>query len=172
MTLWWFSQISLVSPLANAIAIPIISFIVTPLAMLGVVLPWWLGDTCLWLSHQAFWVVAWFLKPMAEWEWAVIHGAKPWGWMLVIALIGVALSIRPGPLIHAWKSRLFGTCICLSLLIPRQWLFGNGIAHGEFEMLVWDIGQGSAVLIKTKEHHLLYDLMVHYLHGVLVQMVS
>ena len=157
MTLWWFSQISLVSPLANAIAIPIISFIVTPLAMLGVVLPWWLGDTCLWLSHQAFWVVAWFLKPMAEWQWAVIHGAKPWGWMLVIALVGVVLSIRPGPLRHAWKSRLFGTCICFSLLIPRQWLFGNGIAHGEFEMFVWDIGQGSAVLIKTQEHHLLYD---------------
>ena len=34
-----FQQFSLVSPLANALAIPVVSFIVTPLALLGAIIP-------------------------------------------------------------------------------------------------------------------------------------
>ena len=43
-----FQQISLVSPIANAFAIPLVSFVVVPLAMLGAVLP---IDGLLWLAH-------------------------------------------------------------------------------------------------------------------------
>jgi competence protein ComEC len=32
---WLFQQFSLVSPLANAVAIPLVSFVITPLALLG-----------------------------------------------------------------------------------------------------------------------------------------
>jgi competence protein ComEC len=157
LTLWWFFQISLVSPFANAMAIPIVSFLVTPLAMLGVILPWWLGDACLWLAHFFFSILAWFLKPMAAFPWAIIYAAKPNGWLLATGIVGVIIVIRPGPITTSWPSRLFGLLLCLSLLLPKQWLLGNGVSKGEFRMLVWDIGQGSAVLIETKNHTLLYD---------------
>ncbi|OZA73978.1 MAG: competence protein ComEC, partial [Polynucleobacter sp. 39-46-10] len=39
LTLYWFYQVSIVSPLANAIAIPVVSYIVTPLAIAGALLP-------------------------------------------------------------------------------------------------------------------------------------
>ena len=40
LLLLFFQQFSLVSPLANALAIPFVSFIVTPLALLFAVIPW------------------------------------------------------------------------------------------------------------------------------------
>jgi len=39
VTLFWFYQVSIVSPLANAFAIPVVSYIVTPLAIAGALLP-------------------------------------------------------------------------------------------------------------------------------------
>jgi competence protein ComEC len=40
LLLLMFQQFSLVSPLANALAIPLVSFVITPLALLFAVLPW------------------------------------------------------------------------------------------------------------------------------------
>lgn len=157
LSLWWFYQISLISPFANAIAIPIVSFIVTPMAMLGVVLPWWLGDLCLWIAHFAFLVLAWCLEPMANLSWATMPAAKPSAYLWMLACLGVIVCIRPGKLVRSWKSRCLGLVMCLTLFIPKAWLWGNGLADGELRMFVWDIGQGSAVLIQTKNFHLLYD---------------
>ena len=157
LTLWWFFQISLASPFANAIAIPIVSFLVTPLSMLGVLLPWWFGDVCLWLAHFFFSILAWFLKLMAAFPWSIIYAAKPSAWLLATGIVGVIIVIRPGSIIASWSSRLFGLLLCLLLLLPKQWWLGNGVSKGEFRMLVWDIGQGSAVLIETQNHTLLYD---------------
>ncbi|MFM6923365.1 MAG: ComEC/Rec2 family competence protein, partial [Polynucleobacter victoriensis] len=61
LTLYWFSQVSVVSPLANAFAIPLVSFIVTPFAMLGAVLPEPLSHASLWVAHTCMQFVAWFL---------------------------------------------------------------------------------------------------------------
>ena len=55
-----FQQFSLVSPLANALAIPVISFIVTPLALLAALIPWW---PILWLPHT---ILGW-LMIFLEW---------------------------------------------------------------------------------------------------------
>ena len=156
-TLYWFYQISLVSPLANAIAIPVVSFLVTPCAMLGAFLPFFIGDLFLWLSHFIFQGLVLVLDPMAKLDWSVIDGAKPFGLHLGIAFIGVVICIRPGSISLSWKSRLCGLMLCLSLFIPLNQMPGKKIDHGEFEMTIWDIGQGNAVLIQTKSHQLLFD---------------
>ena len=156
LTLYWFYQISLISPIANAIAIPVVSFLVTPFAMLGAFLPWFLGDFFLWIAHTIFAVLMILIRPLAQWEWASITGAKPSGWLLLISFIGVVICIRPGVLIESWKSRILGFVMCLILFMPKEYLLG-GIPHGELEMTVWDIGQGNAVLIQTKSHRLLFD---------------
>jgi competence protein ComEC len=43
------------------------------------------------------------------------------------------------------------------LFVPQQYLPGVGIPKNELEMTVWDIGQGNAVLIRTRTHQLLFD---------------
>ena len=156
LTLFWFYQISLISPIANAIAIPVITFLVTPVAMLGAFLPSIVGELFLIISHEVFSWLMIFIKPLANLEYAIAYGAKPNAWQLLIALLGVLLAISPGPIVSNWKSRLIGFILCISLFIPKQYLMGQ-VPFGEIEMTVWDIGQGSAVLIKTRTHYLLFD---------------
>jgi competence protein ComEC len=156
LTLYWFYQISLISPIANAIAIPVVSFLVTPFAMLGAFLPWFLGDVFLWIAHSIFSLLMILIRPLGQWEWSSITGAKPTGWHLLLSLIGVIICIRPGILIESWKSRMLGLITCLTLFIPKEYLPGR-IPYGEVEMTVWDIGQGNAVLIQTQSHSLLFD---------------
>jgi competence protein ComEC len=157
VSLFWFYQISLISPIANALAIPVVSFITTPLAMLGAFLPGSIGRVLIRLSHDSFSLLADVLYPLANFEWSILYSAKPSQVVLLIATIGVLIGIRPGNLISTWLSRVFGLCLCLILFIPQKWLFWQQIPLGELELVVWDIGQGSAVLVKTKEHVLIYD---------------
>ncbi len=51
LTLLFFYQVSIVSPIANAVAIPLVSFVVTPLALAGAVLPGFVGALLLHASH-------------------------------------------------------------------------------------------------------------------------
>jgi competence protein ComEC len=157
LTLWWFSQISLISPLANSFAIPIVSFIVTPLAMLGAFLPSVIGDVLLWISHQVLVWMIYPLKLMSEWSWAVISAPKPSWWAMALSVLGVVMATAPGDLIKNLQWRLLGVGLCLSLFVTSLSRFGEGLNDGDFKALVWDIGQGTAVLIKTKHHQLLYD---------------
>src|SRR5260370_32870819 len=73
-----FQQVSLVSPVANALAIPLVSFVVTPLALAGAVLPFdWplaLGHAILEIMMAALdWLAA---LPSAGWP---PHAPVPWG---------------------------------------------------------------------------------------------
>ncbi|WP_201490723.1 MBL fold metallo-hydrolase, partial [Escherichia coli] len=45
----------------------------------------------------------------------------------------------------------------LPLLLPALWWQPQRPAHGQFELLAPDVGQGSAVLVRTAGHALLYD---------------
>jgi competence protein ComEC len=153
LTLYWFSQFSVVSPLANAFAIPLVSFIVTPFAMLGAVLPSPISDGCLWIAHSCMELVAWFLKPMSSWFWSVAYLPQPSLLFFVISTAGIIYAIRPGPLALTYKSRLLGLCCCLPLLWPKFPV----VAHGDFKVTVLDIGQGTAVLVETHRKRLLYD---------------
>lgn len=60
LLLLFFQQFSLVSPLANALAIPLVSFIITPLALLFAVLPWPP------LLHVDHWLLAQLMKRVLE----------------------------------------------------------------------------------------------------------
>ena len=153
LTFYWFAQASVVSPLANAVAIPVISYVVTPLAMLGSIAPSWAGVALLWLAHLAMEGVAWCLDPMANWSWSVVYQAQPSFWAMVLALIGLVWVIRPGEIVQSWRSRLCGLAACAGLFIPQT----SGLDQGDYRMVVFDIGQGTAVLIETKNHRLLYD---------------
>ncbi len=157
ITLWWFSQISLISPIANSFAIPIISFVVTPIAMIGAFLPSFIGDLFLWVSHWVLEMMIYPLKVMSEWSWALAFGAKPSWWAMLLALLGVFWVVAPGPLSHQLYLRFIGLGLCLSIFISGYSRFADRVAYGDFRALVWDIGQGTAVLIKTQNHYLLYD---------------
>jgi competence protein ComEC len=149
LTVLLFSQISLVSPLANAVAIPLVSLLVTPLALLGSVLPmplaaWVLGAAHAlteWLALALGWLNA---LPLAVWG-----APTPAPWIFLPALLGTLWLLAP----RGWPVRWLGLMGWLPLLL-------NAPAHppaGRMWVTAFDVGQGMALLVETEKHRLLYD---------------
>ena len=144
LTLLLFGQVSIVGLAANALAIPWVTLLVTPLAMLGVVLPG------LWdLAAQAIAWMAWVLKWLADFPFATFSVAQAPLWAGAAGGLGGLLLAMPLP----WRLRLMGLPLVLPVLL---WQAPQPLA-GQFELLAPDIGQGNAVIVRTAQHALIYD---------------
>ena len=143
-TLLFFQQVSLVSLLANAVAIPVVTLLITPLALLGLVFaPLWS------LAIPVVESLMQVLQVMAAWPWASVHLPAVPAWAQWLGVLAGALLVAPLPV---WL-RLAGA----PLLLPMLWPALPVPPAGEFELLAADIGQGNAVLVRTSGHQLLYD---------------
>lgn len=144
LTLWLFKQASLVGWIANLIAVPWVTFVITPLTMLGVV---W-GD-CWQLAGWMLEHFNAFLRYAAALPHAVLYLAvRPW-WLHALAVVGAIAMVLP----LRWWWRAAGVAALTALLLwqpPR-------IAHGDFRLTFLDVGQGAAVHVETAQHHLVYD---------------
>ena len=144
LLLLFFQQFSLVSPLANALAIPFVSFVITPLALLFVVLPWPpLLQFDHWLMSQLMVVLEWLA------QWPVWQQAAPPLWAVVLGLLGVFCLLLP----RGFPARWLG----LYLLAPAVLMSTARPVAGEAWVDVLDVGQGLVVLVRTAGHTLLYD---------------
>lgn len=147
-------QVSLGSPLANAVAIPAVTFLVTPLALLCAVLSVAsvtaglaavAGQAGAWVFDLAMTVVAWVGN--ADWASFTV-AAAPWPWLLW-ALAGMVWALQaPG-----WPARRLGWLCMLPLLCWRP----ERPEPGDWRMSAMDIGQGSAILVETATQTLLFD---------------
>jgi len=144
MTVVWFGQVSWVSFAANLLTIPWVTLVVTPLAMLGVLWsPWW--D----LAGAAISVMVWWLEALAQWPWAASTWPIPPVPVGVLAVIGGAVAVMPWPAVVRGVGLLaMAPALCFTPARP---------APGEFEVVALDVGQGSAVVVRTAQHTLLYD---------------
>ena len=144
LTLLLFGQVSVVGLVANLFAVPWVTLVLTPLAMLGVLFPALLG-----LAAWAVGVLMGVLTAMAAWPGAVLVLAMPPLWLAVLAVVGGLMLVVPGP----WSLRLLG----LPLLLAVPLWQNPAPPGGEFELLAADVGQGNAVLVRTATHALLFD---------------
>ena len=154
LTLYWFNQVSIVSPLANAFAIPLVSYIVTPLAIAGALLPEFIGRWLLLAAHISMEYLAECLHWIASWKWSVLWQQQPEWWALLLSVIGIVYAIAPGSIKLNWRSRAAALCLLAPLFIRIN---SPAITPGQFMATVFDIGQGTAVLIETASRKLLYD---------------
>lgn len=144
LSLLLFNQVSLVGLLANAAAIPWVTLLVTPLAMLGVFYaPLW--DAAAW----AVGLLALFLHWLASWPLASISVAAAPLWCAAAGVLGGGLVAMRLP----WHWRALGIPLLLPVLLWQP----ARVAPGQFELLAADVGQGNAVLVRTAGHTLLYD---------------
>lgn len=147
LLLWLFQQFPLVSPLANLVAIPLISLIITPLVLLATLLAWGPGFLLLEVAHGLLWGLMQVLETLASWPlWQ--PPAAPF-WTLLLALPGVCLLLLP--------RTVPGKGIGLLLLLPMLFWPAPRLAPGHLRVSVLDVGQGQAVLLETATHRLLYD---------------
>jgi competence protein ComEC len=142
--------ISLSGPVANLLAVPWISLLVLPPALLGTLLlplPY-VGEGLLWLAGG---LIDWLFKGlglMAGQLPAWVPVAIPW-WTWVLGTLGAFLLLMP----RGVPLRPLGWPLLLLLVFPPRPLLPQGIAE------VWqlDVGQGLAILVRTRHHTLLYD---------------
>ncbi|HEY3432829.1 MAG TPA: DNA internalization-related competence protein ComEC/Rec2 [Rhodocyclaceae bacterium] len=141
-----FQQFSLVSPLANGVAIPLVSFVVTPLALLAT-LPG-LGMLLVpaaWLTELLLQGCTW----LASTSWAVWQQHAPPVWALAAGVIGTFWCLAP----KGFPARWVGAVLFLPLFLlpaPRP-------VAGEARLTVLDVGQGLAVHLQTAQHDLVFD---------------
>lgn len=159
LTLLLFRQFPVISPLANAVAIPVVSMFVTPLALLGAVVPATLAAPLLALAHGALaWLVV-VLQWLASPDWAVWETAQAGMLETVLALLGTLILLAPAA--FGLRIRLHGVLLILPMVCAR----GEDVAYGEFRAAMLDVGQGTAVLVQTRAHALLYDAGPAYASG-------
>lgn len=160
LTLWFFGQASLVGALSNLVAVPFVSFVIVPgaliaSALLGVCPPaappaWWLVGH---LAHAQWWL----LERMATWPGAHWYLPQVTPWALALALSGAVWMFLPRGVSLRW----LGLLLFAPLLWPRLPL----PAPGAFDAWVLDVGQGLAVVVRTREHALIYDAGPSYPSG-------
>ena len=146
-----FGQASIVSPVANAFAIPIISLLVVPLAILGALLPF---DFILLVSQKVLalcmvglnWLAS---SPFATWQQA----AAP-VWAIAFAMFGALWLLLPRGFPQRWLGLL--------LMLPMLFVVPNQLAEGEMKAVVLDVGQGLSVVVKTATHVMVYDTGQQY----------
>ncbi|HEU4459411.1 MAG TPA: DNA internalization-related competence protein ComEC/Rec2 [Methylibium sp.] len=149
LTLLFFQQLSLVGFVANLAAIPLVTLAITPLAMLGVLLP------PLWLAAAALAdVLHALLQALAAPGWALWSVPAAAAWAAPAAVLAAALLIAPLP----WRLKLLALPLGLPLFAPTP----ERPAPGAFDVIAVDVGQGTAVLVRTAGHALLYDAGPQY----------
>ena len=149
--LLFFSQFSLVSPLTNAVAIPWVSGVVTPLTILALIVPW---DGLLYLSNALMTPLLAFLDWSAALPLAIWHAPAPTPLSFVLAFVGALLWLMPAGLPGRWLA----VFLCLPLIIPES----DRVPIGQARIDVLDVGQGLAVVVRTRDHSLLYDTGPYY----------
>jgi competence protein ComEC len=152
LLLFLFQQVSLISPLANFIAVPVISLLAVPLSLLAVVVMFSFPL----LATKLFMVVDsvlqglwWLLVRLAELPLATISHAQPSVWALMFALPGVLLLLAPRGMPARWLS--------LIMFLPLVFTPANKPKAGSINMTLLDVGQGLSVVVQTENHWLVYD---------------
>jgi competence protein ComEC len=142
----WFGQLSLIAPIANAIAIPWVGMLVTPLTLIAM------------FPHFSFFAIPanhlmqtlmHILGYLAQPSWAAITITAPDTPSLWVSIAGILCLLIPLSIPHrqwAWLS-----------LLPLCFPAHAAPISGEARVEVLDIGQGLSVLIRTAHHTLLFD---------------
>ncbi|HEY5807752.1 MAG TPA: DNA internalization-related competence protein ComEC/Rec2 [Povalibacter sp.] len=147
-----FGSLSLVSPLANAVAVPVFTLILVPIVLLGALLavvsvP--LASAILGLATQ---ILRWFWPlldqlaqaPLAQWHFPQLPGV-----VYVALSVGAVVMILPG----ITATRVTAVLLCLPAAVWRP----HVPDEGEFRFTLLDVGQGLAAVVRTRSHVLVYD---------------
>lgn len=152
LTAVFFAQASIAGPLANLLAVPWWSLVVVPLSILGV-----LAEMLVAGSGEVFWTWAaqafepsWQLfMRMAASPYALLRLPEAAWFALPLALLGAFALMLPRGVPGKWLASV--------LLLPLLWPWVPRPDLGEVEIVQLDVGQGTAILLRTQRHDFLYD---------------
>ncbi len=148
----FFASVSLVGPLANAVAIPLVSALITPLAIAAAAMLPWLpiaGEPMLAVAAVA---TGWLLDAigwLADSPSSIAVVAAPSTAALVACVVAVAVLLAP--------MRIALRELAFAGLLPMLGASTHPPPSGAIRIVALDVGQGSAVLVEVPGRRLLYD---------------
>jgi competence protein ComEC len=151
-TVAWFGRISLVAPLANLFAVPWFSVLVVPPALLGVALSWIApvpGEWLLGFAAQATLLALDVIERVAGLPFAARGMAATGPGVILLAVAGASWCLLPRP--------APGRAVAPLLLAPMLLAGPAQLAPGAFELRIFDVGHGLAVMLRTRTRVMLYD---------------
>lgn len=149
----FFASVSLVGPLANAVAIPLVSAVITPLAIAAAALLPWLpaaGEPMLAVAAVA---TGWLLdaiERLAGSPSSIAVVAVPTTAALVACVVAVAVLLAP--------MRIALRELAFAGLLPMLGASSDPPPADAIRVVALDVGQGSAVLVEVPGRRLLYDV--------------
>ncbi|MBH1971977.1 DNA internalization-related competence protein ComEC/Rec2 [Moraxellaceae bacterium AER2_44_116] len=158
LTLCFFGRLSLVSPIANFVAIPVITFGVVPLDLLALVLggisPEWQISVWRWSIHLIDWLNGFLSQlstlPYAQQFWVFSPSS------LVFFALSVLVLLLPKGVMPRY--------LAVILLLPVYCRL-EARQEGTLRLSIIDVGQGLSVLLQTQHHSLLYDTGANTMAG-------
>jgi len=154
--IYWTNQLSMIAPLINSIAIPVVGLIVVPLCLLALlflnvsttvagsllivadgVLSVLFDAMRLLVEHMPSWVMPGFPGLSLTAAWAL-------GIASLLLLLPISLARRVLPLV-------------LILLLPLAFPVASRSLSGGFRLHILDVGQGLAVIVETAQYAMVYD---------------
>jgi competence protein ComEC len=153
----FFQQFSMIAPLANIVAVPVITLVVVPLifcllllVFCGTTLLNVLLDGLQWIL-QLLWH---YLAGLSQWHWAVYDLNEVGIVALVLALFGIGLFLLP----RGTPGRHLSAVMMLPLFFPAM----SRPPNGEIRLALLDVGQGLSIVVETQRHTLLFDAGARY----------
>ncbi|CAB5501374.1 DNA internalization-related competence protein ComEC/Rec2 [Bathymodiolus thermophilus thioautotrophic gill symbiont] len=161
LTIWFFSAGSIVSPIANLIAIPIFSFAVIPLALIGALLHFtglaYLSVMVFSIANQILLYLTIILEQLQQFEFNQWHYSQTSLVDLTLFILAMFIALSPKGLKLRWLSI---PILGLLFLTPN-----HTIKHNSMLVTTLDVGQGLAHVIQTRNHILLFDTGARYASG-------
>ncbi len=153
----FFQQVSLIAPLANALAIPLVSLLIAPISLLGSLLvliePDWAAPLLrfsAWLLEQ----LAVYLSALADFPLASWSASIPSFTALLLCLFAMFWLLAPKGIPARWLGGV--------LLLPVLFARFDQLDRGEARFTLLDVGQGLAAVVQTQNHLLVFDTGARY----------
>jgi competence protein ComEC len=157
LLIYSFQQISVISPIANFISVPVISFFVVPLCLLSVVFMFispFITEQCLTVVDTLLQGLNVILLIMADLPYAALNTGKASIFTIPLTLLAVLILIAPKGLPARWLGLVF--------LIPSFFVNDEKPKQGEITTTLLDVGQGLSAVIETANHVLVFDAGAKY----------
>ncbi len=158
---YFFQQVSIISPLANLFTVPIISFLVVPLCLLAVITLFFsknLADKLFYLLDQVLQNLEGALSELAKLPYATLETVFPPLYAIPFAMLGVFVLLSP----KGFPARWLGLLMFMPLVLVKN---QQALSTGETKITVFDVGQGLAAIIETSQHILVFDTGAKYSSG-------
>jgi len=156
----FFQQFSLLSPIANFVAVPLVTFWIVPLLLLFVITSLFSDTLGLFVFNfveVGFDFLLTWLSALAQHDFSVVHLANPNPVYWILAILGAMVLMMPRGLSNRWLGAVF--------LGPLLWSVPEKINRDEYRLTLLDVGQGLSVVVQTATHVLIYDTGARFSSG-------